>query len=38
LDDLLHAVASVCMPARDEGQARRLVALMVDGLRHRAGE
>jgi AcrR family transcriptional regulator len=32
-DDLLHAVASLCMPARDDGHARRMVALLVDGLR-----
>jgi AcrR family transcriptional regulator len=32
-DDLLHAVASLCMPAQSEGQARRMVALLIDGLR-----
>lgn len=33
-DDLLHAVASLCMPARDEDRARRMVDLLVDGLRY----
>ncbi|MEP7097781.1 MAG: helix-turn-helix domain-containing protein [Dokdonella sp.] len=33
-DDLLHAVASLCMPARDEDRARRMVNLLVDGLRY----
>jgi AcrR family transcriptional regulator len=32
-DELLHAVASLCMPAQSEGQARRMVALLIDGLR-----
>jgi AcrR family transcriptional regulator len=32
-DELLHAVASLCMPAQDDGRARRMVALLVDGLR-----
>ncbi len=32
-DELLHAVASLCMPAQDEGRAQRMVALLVDGLR-----
>lgn len=32
-DDLLHAVASLCMPAQDDGRAQRMVALLVDGLR-----
>jgi AcrR family transcriptional regulator len=32
-DDLLHAVASLCMPAHDDGRAQRMVALLVDGLR-----
>jgi AcrR family transcriptional regulator len=32
-DDLLQAVASLCMPAQDDGRARRMVALLVDGLR-----
>ena len=36
-DDLLHAVASLCMPARDDGRAKRMVALLVDGLRRGAG-
>lgn len=37
-DDLLGAVASVCMQARAEksDHARRMVALLVDGLRYRA--
>ncbi len=36
--DLLRAVASLCTPDRDGGaaQARRMVALMVDGLRYGA--
>lgn len=36
--DLLRAVASLCMPssAGDPAHARRLVALLVDGLRYRA--
>jgi hypothetical protein len=32
-DDLLLAVASLCMPAQDDGHARRMVALLADGLR-----
>jgi AcrR family transcriptional regulator len=32
-DELLHAVASLCMPAQDNGRAQRMVALLVDGLR-----
>jgi AcrR family transcriptional regulator len=32
-DELLHAVASLCMPAQDDGRAQRMVALLVDGLR-----
>ena len=32
-DDLLHAVASLCMPAQDDSRAQRMVALLVDGLR-----
>ena len=32
-DELLGAVASLCMPAHDDGHARRMVALLVDGLR-----
>ncbi|HEY0800123.1 MAG TPA: TetR/AcrR family transcriptional regulator [Steroidobacteraceae bacterium] len=32
-DDLLHAVASLCMPAQDDGRAQRMVALLIDGLR-----
>jgi AcrR family transcriptional regulator len=37
-DDLLQAVASLCAPARDRGpeHARRMVALLVDGLRYGA--
>ena len=37
--DLLRAVGSLCMPSSDgdPAQARRLVALLVDGLRYRAG-
>ncbi len=37
-DDLLKAVASLCMQAHDEGpaHARRMVALLVDGLRYGA--
>ena len=31
-DDLLQAVASLCMPAQDDGHARRMVALLIDGL------
>ena len=36
--DLLRAVASLCMPSSDgdPAQARRLVKLLVDGLRYRA--
>lgn len=38
-EDLLGAVASLCMQARDDrpDQARRMVALLVDGLRYGAG-
>ncbi len=38
-DDLLRAVASLCTPAHDGGpaQARRMVALRVDGLRYGVG-
>jgi AcrR family transcriptional regulator len=32
-DDLLHAVASLCMPAQDDSRAQRMVALLADGLR-----
>jgi AcrR family transcriptional regulator len=37
-DDLLRAVASLCMSAHDDGiaHARRMVALIVDGLRYGA--
>jgi AcrR family transcriptional regulator len=35
-NDLISAVASLCMPAHDKGpdHARRMVALLVDGLRY----
>lgn len=37
--DLLYAVANLCLPVADEGLAysRRMVALLVDGLRYGAG-
>ena len=37
--DLLYAVASLCLPVADEGVAysQRMVALLIDGLRSRAG-
>jgi hypothetical protein len=37
-DDLLGAVASLCMSAHDDrpAHARRMVALLVDGLRYGA--
>ncbi|PZG06980.1 TetR family transcriptional regulator [Nonomuraea aridisoli] len=37
--DLLYAVANLCMPVDDEGVAysRRMVGLLVDGLRYGAG-
>jgi AcrR family transcriptional regulator len=36
--DLLYAVSNLCMPLSDEGPAysRRMVALLIDGLRHGA--
>ncbi len=36
--DLLHAVANLCLPAADEGVAysQRMVALLIDGLRYGA--
>jgi AcrR family transcriptional regulator len=36
--DLLHAVASLCLPAADDGVAysQRMVALLIDGLRYGA--
>lgn len=36
--DLLHAVATLCMPVPDEGPdySRRMVALLIDGLRYGA--
>jgi len=38
-DELLRAVASLCMTAQDDGKdhARRMVALLVDGLRYGTG-
>jgi AcrR family transcriptional regulator len=38
-DELLGAVASLCMSARDDGtdHARRMVVLLVDGLRYGTG-
>ena len=38
-DDLLHAVAQLCVPVPGEGAAysQRMVGLLVDGLRHGAG-
>jgi hypothetical protein len=38
-DELLSAVASLCMSARDDRpvHAERMVALLVDGLRYGAG-
>jgi AcrR family transcriptional regulator len=37
-DDLLHAVPSLCAPARDgdPGRSQRMLALLVDGLRYGA--
>lgn len=37
--ELLRAVANLCLPADDDGpdQARRMTALLIDGLRYRAG-
>jgi len=37
-DDLLHAVPSLCAPARDAdpGRSQRMLALLVDGLRYGA--
>jgi hypothetical protein len=36
--DLLYAVANLCLPVADEGPAysRRMVALLIDGLRYDA--
>jgi AcrR family transcriptional regulator len=34
-DELLHAVASLCMPAQDDGRAQRMVGLLIDGLKVR---
>jgi AcrR family transcriptional regulator len=37
-DDLLRAVANVTLPAEEDGgHTQRMVALLVDGLRYRAG-
>jgi AcrR family transcriptional regulator len=38
-DDLLHAVANLCLPADAErsGHAHRMVDLLIDGLRYGAG-
>jgi len=38
--DLLSAVASLCMPAYDNrpDHARRMIALLIDGLRYRSGQ
>jgi AcrR family transcriptional regulator len=38
-EDLLFAVANLCLPVNDEGPAysQRMVGLLVDGLRHGAG-
>ena len=38
-EDLLHAVANLCLPVADEGAAysQRMVALLIDGLRYGAG-
>jgi hypothetical protein len=37
-EDLLHAVATLCLPGAGEGAAysQRMVALLIDGLRHGA--
>jgi AcrR family transcriptional regulator len=37
--DLLHAVANLCLPVADEGAAysQRMVTLLIDGLRYGAG-
>ncbi len=32
-DDILGAVASVCIPSRNDGHAQRMVTLLTDGLR-----
>ncbi|MEV4050049.1 TetR/AcrR family transcriptional regulator [Amycolatopsis sp. NPDC049688] len=38
-EDLLHAIASLCrpVPGREPAHGRRMVAVLVDGLRHGAG-
>ena len=38
-EDLLHAVATLCLPVPGEGVAysQRMVALLIDGLRYGAG-
>lgn len=33
-EDLREAVTGLCMPARDDAHARRMVGLLVDGLRY----
>jgi hypothetical protein len=37
-EDLLYAVASLCLPVADEGVAysQRMLALLINGLRHEA--
>lgn len=35
-EELREAVTSLCLPARDQAHARRLVGLLVDGLRYGA--
>ncbi|WP_253777084.1 TetR/AcrR family transcriptional regulator [Goodfellowiella coeruleoviolacea] len=38
-EDLLRAVANLCLPAHEDetGHAQRMVGLLIDGLRYRAG-
>lgn len=38
-NDLLHAVANLCLPADDDrsGHAQRMVGLLIDGMRYGAG-
>jgi AcrR family transcriptional regulator len=38
-EDLLYAVSNLCLPLSDEGPtySERMVELLIDGLRHRAG-
>lgn len=33
-DDLLHAVASLCAPSENEGRSKRMIGLLLDGLRY----